>query len=166
MPFDDNSTNEMLKRITQAKISYPQTMSKKLQNLLTQMFQVRPDQRPNWEQIVNDPWVKELGQEAWASLREEVLQYKPQRSAPGEGAASQLKFNNFGAIFMRKLLSRNLQTGHPLKAEMYTARGSPRDELARLEAVFAEEITLEVERWVEGSAQFVGSIATREVPGE
>lgn len=156
----------MLRKIAQAKASYPPHMSRKLQALLVWMLQPRPDRRPNFEQIVNDPWLKELPQAEWASLKEEVMGYGARKNSVDFFEQKQLKFNVFGFNFLRKLLFRNLELRDPIDIENYTTAGTPEEELARLELVLHEELTMDVDRWRDGCASYVRLTVVRQVPGK
>lgn len=154
-PFDDDNTHEMIRKISQARVTYPQTMSRKLQAFISSMLQTKPNKRPNFAQMLNDPWIKELPTEDWVSLRDEVISYAPKQEANPTSEKIQVRFNSLISFFLRKFLYRNLEVGEILEVETFTTKGTNELEMERLEGIFAEELTGDVERWKEGPVSYV-----------
>lgn len=156
----------MIKKISQARVNYPQTMSRKLQAFIGSMLQTKPNRRPNFAQMLNDPWIRELSGEDWISLRDEVMSYAPKQETKLASEKTQTRVNSLVSFFLRKFLYRNLEVGERLQVETYTTKGTNELEMERLEGIFAEELTGDVERWKDGPVSYVSSTAIREVSGK
>lgn len=164
LPFDDSNLGEMFKKIATANIFYPNTFSKKLKDFLQRILNQNPAKRISFEQMVLDPWIKELPADVLESLQTEVTSYKKSPFSLYQKPKTELKFIDLSSFFISKLLLRTLDKHESLEIETFTSNLVSGVIVEKIGIIFGEEMTDNLHKCVDGPVtQIKGKFAGKDI---